>query len=163
MLPPAAPIATASPAPILCYEPQRSLYVCMRANSVPPTGDRHARCIRTAHATTILTRGARRTCCGQRSSACARRAQVDMAARQQKHRPSARPKAPCYFSGMVDWSSGQTVERDHHRSAPAASAEFGRNAYRDRARPDQIGTQATTPCHPRSSPSSFPRTTARTR
>jgi hypothetical protein len=32
-------------------------YVCLRTHSRPPTGNRHGRCIRTAHATTILTQG----------------------------------------------------------------------------------------------------------
>ena len=37
-----------------------ALYVCMRTNSIPPTGDRHGRCVCTAHATTILTQGGQR-------------------------------------------------------------------------------------------------------
>ena len=35
-----------------------ALYVCIRSNPVPPSGDRHDRCGRTDHATTFLTQGA---------------------------------------------------------------------------------------------------------
>ena len=35
-----------------------ALYVCIRSNSMPPSGDRHDRCACTDHATTILTQGA---------------------------------------------------------------------------------------------------------
>lgn len=33
---------------------ERALYTCLRTNFVPPTSDRHERCVGIAHATTIL-------------------------------------------------------------------------------------------------------------